>query len=1842
MRVFYNYLKILGGAFLCLMLFSACGKENSFSDSSDVFYEEIENISSSSIGRLEPIVISFKEKIKHTDKLEKAVYLKPKQAGSFQFSDEQTCIFTPSKPYKAEEEITLVVDVGLLKNGKAGTIGFEKTFTVQPPWVSLTFEDVKPGKEDGFFELAGILQTDIPIEEDIAKKMISFEQDGKQKINEIEIELTRKEELEASVYGILIKNIKREKEEKAFTVILDGKPIDSSDSKNFNFAIPGEGVFEASSFNVDSGSEITVFFSGFLDKNQNLNEFITAWSEKQLYYRTEISGNKIKLYTNSGSWHSDCKFEIKKGLRNSKGLVSKKDFSFAIKEFWEKPEISFASGGNILPAKDKAEVLIKTKNVRGMYMEAFNIYGKNMLQFLQDNNLDGHYNLVRVGEPVWSGSFEFDWEKEMKNRDIIRAVDISGLVKKFPTGMFELKITFSKKDSMYEAPNAAEDFSHMEFPKNEQETYYDGQYSDDYSWREFWEQRNNPCHPAFYSLEFNDSIIQTKNILVSNIGLAAKKDNNGNLYVAVTDLITAQPLSGARVSVFTYAQREMFSGTADSKGLIVFEKAHKAAFIQCEKNGQSSWINLNTAPLSASHFPVDGEHSKDGVKGFIYGERGVWRPGDNIHLVFILQDEDKTLPKDFPVEFTLSDPKGRQTEQCILDSSVDGFYRIDTATAKDGVTGSWTASVKIGGNTWTKKLKVESIVPNRLFVELKPEKPYLSQGKNSILFSGEWLHGAKASGLKGEISCRYFVNSNPFPEYKNYIFINENTFYESDTETVWTGDLDEDGKAKISLNLNQGKDGDVPGKLKAVFESRVYELSGAFSVEHKTFDYSPYSRYVGFKFPEGSDDYREGMLYTDRDHYADIIVLTPDGKLFPKKTSVYVSMYKLEWRWWWESEAYTDAAYNSDRSAKLVAESAAEVINGRASWKFNIKDKDWGRYLLVVKDENGHSTSGVVYVDTAYWSNRSSGDTNGGAVMLMLTAGKDKYFTGDTAEITFPASENSAALITVEKNGKVLSQDWIQTKQGTNSYKIRLSKEMTPNIYVHVSLLQEYKQTKNSLPIRLYGIIPIMIENKNTRLVPKISAEEKFESGGKAKFTVREENGKPMTFTVAVVDEGLLGLTAFKTANPWNSFYKKEASSLLSWDIFGSVIGAFGGRIETMLAVGGGGYVERKGSKEAERFKPVVLFFGPYSIDSKSKKEIEFDMPQYTGAVRIMVTAGKNGAYGTEEKTVKVGSDLIVLPSLPRTLGIGEEIEVPVTVFNGTASKNNITVTLNAAGAAKINETKKVIVNSNSNETVIFKVKPHTAGKAVFTAKASGSGTSKKAESITEIQVFSRGTPYVKTQTETLGRGESKNIQISMPGEIGTKKLSVEVSQMPTLGLDSRLSFLLEYPHGCIEQITSKAFPQLYVSNFVEMDETAVQKTKDNISSVLERYSSYQTSSGGFAYWPGDSYESLWGSCYAGHFMTEAKKAGYSIKNSLYDSWLERQIQLAKEWSPGYMNDPAIQAYRLYVLASAGKPDMGAMNRLKNVIGNSDIEVCLLANAYAFAGNKSSALSLIKDIAADLGKHKKVNYKTFGSGIRDAAMILQTYTLLQDKVKAAKLVPKLAEICRKTDYLSTQETAWLLISLAPHYNYDKTKRIKCIITCKEKKLNAELGSTSKIFDIGIDDSNVQNLKIENAGEVPFYVSVKGESRLAAGEEKDYAGGLIMYAEYFDEYGNGINLDDIKLGDRFIISVQVENNTPYSVENIALTLPIPTGWEISNKRLADDTEENADDFDYQDIRDSYIYTYFALSAEEVKTFQFDATAVYGGTYYLPAITAEAMYDKDYKVLRKGKIITVSKK
>ena len=463
------------------------------------------------------------------------------------------------------------------------------------------------------------------------------------------------------------------------------------------------------------------------------------------------------------------------------------------------------------------------------------------------------------------------------------------------------------------------------------------------------------------------------------------------------------------------------------------------------------------------------------------------------------------------------------------------------------------------------------------------------------------------------------------------------------------------------------------------------------------------------------------------------------------------------------------------------------------------------------------------------------------ASMLSFTSDKTNYKVGEEATLTIPTMSDGRALISFENGSKVLKTIWIDTKKGQTRYSFKIDESMAPNIFVNVTLLQRHSQTVNDLPIRMYGAIPLTVDNPETILKPVISMPDKIRPETPSSITVSEASGKEMTYTIAIVDEGLLDITNYKTPDPHETFYAREALGVKTWDLFDYVIGAYGGGLERILSIGGDGTGGANKNVSVNRFKPVVKFLGPFHLDKGEKQTQTFTLPQYIGSVKAMVIAGHEGSYGFAEKAVAVKKPLMILATLPRVLGPSEKVQLPVTVF---AMENNIKTVnrdrCNPMRSATLagNNSKSVTFTKTGDQMVTFDldVKDFVGvGKVKIIAK-SGSET---AAYDVELNVRNPNPPITKIMEKELKPGETWTTSYAAIGMNGTNKATLEIASIPPLNLAKRLDYLIEYPYGCVEQTTSSAFPQLYLSQLLDLSPMQKAETERNIKAdhqPLERF----------------------------------------------------------------------------------------------------------------------------------------------------------------------------------------------------------------------------------------------------------------------------------------------------------------------------------------------------------------------------------------------------------------------
>ncbi|HFC93495.1 MAG TPA: hypothetical protein ENJ51_11860, partial [Leucothrix mucor] len=542
------------------------------------------------------------------------------------------------------------------------------------------------------------------------------------------------------------------------------------------------------------------------------------------------------------------------------------------------------------------------------------------------------------------------------------------------------------------------------------------------------------------------------------------------------------------------------------------------------------------------------------------------------------------------------------------------------------------------------------------------------------------------------------------------------------------------------------------------------------------------------------------------------------------------------------------------------------------------------------------------------------------------------------------------------------------------------------------------------------------------------------------------------------------------------------------------------------------------------------------------------------------------------------------------------------------------------------------------------------AGKGQLKFIAS-SGEHKTTSEVT-IDIRQANQPTTRITTSVIEPGESWTQQIKPHGLQGSNQTTLELSTVPSLNMEKHLDYLVRYPHGCLEQTTSSAFPQLYLSKVMQLNEDKQKKIEHHIKRAIERLRGFQLATGDFSYWPNSSHSNEWASIYAGHFLVEAQKLGYLLPAELLTDWLDYQANTAQRWLAGSNTYAQTQAYRLNVLALAGKPQMGAMNRLRESGKLSQKARWMLASAYQVAGQPEAANSLTDGLIVNNGnQQRRVDTPaTFSSKLGDLGLQLSNLVALNKKQDANKLLEKIATELNRDGFQSTQGIAWALIAVSRYLSADTShfSAKYAIDNQQDNDVNSKTPFVQQVLK-SIDEKGAK-LEIKNTSGSKLFASVLTQGLPDAGNEQSISKGLRLKVSYTDiAESNELDLDDkpeVIQGTDIAVSVNITNTSNAKVENIALTLPVAAGWEIHNANYAlkSDKDKNhliINQFDYQDVRDDRVYSYFSLEKKQSKTFRILINASYAGRYYLPAISASAMYNGAMQAREKGKWITIVK-
>ena len=1766
----------------------------------------VSHVSDGIIARTDVITLRFVDEHKRRSTssrvLARAFSFTPAIEGSAEWSDPRTLVFTPRHAMPPGNEFQCVLDVAAVLPGEEDVKPFAFEFTVAPNHLVGWQVEFEPIDEDDPLEMVfqGFLEFSDPVAPGDVEKhvVVTGAPPG--------TALSWRVEPGDRKFWFSSTPIKRRDDALILNLTVPAKPfgIESKIERSAELRpLSDLGVVDLLVEDQEASPGLVITFSDPLRTGTDLSAYVRVEPHVDL----KVSAMHRSLVV-AGSFDREVDYTlfVRHGIPSRWNTPMQGDYSGPFRFANRKPQLAFTQTGSILPSRSEGKIAFRTINVQRVTVTVQRIFESNLGQFLQDNSLNPpkggaqyYSNLNRVGVEVAKDELAIG---DTRNRWVQSTLDLTPLIQGHERGLYVVSLGFNRDQMLYDCEESGR------YP------YYE--------------------HPCGNGYTYNHGSVN-RPLIVSDIGLLAKRTGEG-LVVAATHLQRATPLDGVELTLYSYQNQPLESHTTDRRGLADFKESG-GFYLEGRWNGQRTALKFADSTLGTSGFEVGGAAgSAATTRAFIYTDRGVYRPGDPVNLAAIVRNHDGGFPDDHPLSIKVRNPRNQVVHESLNRTSLDGHFAFRFTTDAGDPTGVWIADLSNGDTLLAShKIRVEMVVPNRLKVRLEIPDDRLGPDnqKMDIGLRSAYLFGAPASGLRGEVEVRYQSTEASFEAFPDYAFSHPVKGFSVDAQQLFDGELDADGESGFVWNPPAFED--APSAVTATVTARVFERGGRPTTEAVRVPIDPYPAYVGIRKPPAT------WTALDKACSLSAVLVDPAGSPIPGR-ELEVKVFRNERYWWWEYRSFDDyrRRFKSDVSTRL--EESFTVTSGTQPAAIEFTPHQRGQILVEVVDPiGGHAAAYFLWVST--WG-QPRGPLEVGS-HLEMEVDRETYHPGDVARVTATTPGEGIAFVSIEKGNRVLSHRWMQLSGTSTTIDVPVTSEMLPNAYVHMTTIQPHAQTTNDRPIRLYGVVPLPVEEESTRLPLVVTAPSVLRPQQPFEVDVEVERGRNATVTVAVVDEGLLDLTSFETPDPWAFFFAKERLSVISYDVFGSVIGALWGNVDRRFEIGGDEDSYRRkasGPVKARRFPPVSLFATPVRTDREGHAKFTFTMPHYMGSVRIMAVATSGSSFGNADLAVPVRDPLIVLPSLPRVIGPGEEFEVPVTVFALEKGMGATEVTIETDGplAAKGPDRKTLQFDSVGEQELSFNLVAHrSAGVAKIRITASSGAARGWAD--TEIAVRPSNPMLYGSKEMTIAAGESAEFTIPEMGVIGTRSARVTIAPNPGISFGHRLDYLIRYPYGCMEQTMSAVFPQLYLKDLLVDrggDSSGTAREIDaNINAGIERLRRFQIPDGGFSTWPGGHQPNEWATNYAGHFLVEARKLGYHVPDDLLNAWTRFQVRMAARESGSL----STRCYRLYLLALAGSAQMGPMNLMKEERLDTldDLSKWFLAAAYRQAGMDDTAQRILSVAKTDVRADRQSG-GVLGSPVRDRAAMLYLASQLDRPQLALELYREVSAALNGRGYLSTHEAGYGLLGVGSYLNTvwhrDAVVRGRLEVSGVARSMAFDREGESVTFDLTGDMGRPATIYSDS--DIPLYAAFEWRGIPVAGPTEAEAKNLSLTVSWLDEDGEALDPSVLPQGTELWCHIRV-SRTIRSVENVALTQIFPSGWEIESTRLRDEAlppwanRLQVGREDYMDVRDDRVNWFFDLRHENLD-FLVKLLVVTRGEFVRPPTSVEAMYDHEFRALVPG--------
>ncbi|MBN1446682.1 MAG: alpha-2-macroglobulin family protein [Bacteroidetes bacterium] len=1354
-------------------------------------------------------------------------------------------------------------------------------------------------------------------------------------------------------------------------------------------------------------------------------------------------------------------------------------------------------------------------------------------------------------------------------------------------------------------------------------------------------------HKGIYVIRVSSSedrwIQDSKIVALSDLALIARVADD-QITVFVNGIGNARPVEGVEIAVISSDNQTMFDGRTDANGAVVFNdvRARSEGFVPrlvtAITPDDFNFLDLEDARVETSRFDVGGliRPSSDYVT-FLYGERDLYRPGETANISAIVRTDDIGVVSDVPVILKILSPRGRPFREYKLVLNREGSFVQPVEIPDYALTGVYRVELSTGGDRLigTSSFSVEEFVPDKIRVRLSAEeRTYRPGDEVHVAVDAEFLFGARAAALpyQADVQLRHRpYRSKAYPKYSFEDHSVQNTRIEN---VLLEGTLDNDGHADLRYSIPS--DIQAGGILEGAVYVSVFDLTGRTVNRVQPFIVHPNSAYIGVKSPGSyfgvnkQIDFR--FVAVDRDDRA------------RKNFAADLRLVRLEWQTVLKKD-YSGRYYYASEEKEVLEWEKRVTLNGETPYGVTVRRS--GKYELRIAKAGMSTYQKTTFYAYGWATSTASSFEVDKEGRVDIVFDKESYRPGENAKVLFLCPFGGRLLITVERNG-VYHHQYVDVDKRSVEITLPVKGQYLPNAYVTATLFRPHSVGENSPFLVGHGFASMAVEKSENRLPVTISASEKVKPGTKQTITITTARQRNVYVTLAVVDEGILQISDFRSPDPYETMYARRALAVSAHDLYKFLLPEI---VRTSSSTGGGDDMLEEAARKrtnpitTQRFRLFSYWSGIQKSDGNGKVRVTITLPQFNGEARLMAVAYTGGRFGAAERRMKIADDIILEPQVPRLLTAGDSLLMPVTVINTTGKSGKVTVSLKTEGdlAVRSASSATVVVPANGTAQAQFRVAAgRTPGKASL--RLSASGIDDVHESF-DLSIRPRVPFSVETRSGPLKNGSTVTMPRADGYVQGTRDIRLTVSPFPAIRFTRQLRTLVGYPYGCIEQIVSRAFPQLYLEEVLKL--AAPEQYRQHnpvyyVNEAIRRVESMQRYDGAMTYWPGGGEKSWWGSVYAAHFLIEARKAKYRVSDQVLSRLLRYVSKEAKSRETydyahrrGSGRTVELKArkeilYSLYVLALAGKADLSTMNYYKSRphLLTRDTQY-LLAGAYALSGKWSSYHQTIPGLfRAELPERE--TGRSFDSELRANAVMLN---VLLEVDPSNKQIPDILRwITGRIDNMySTQETAFVMLALGKAARRSAGGDLSVSVLVDGKKRATYDGKSLALGAKELGGGAV-TLKAAGSGEVYYYWRAEGVK--LHGDIPEVDANMRVRRQYYDyRSGQPLATNAFRQGQLVVCKISLSGEGR-SVDNIAVTDLVPACCEIENPRLRPATAlgwsiTNNLRMEYMDVRDDRIILFTSLDGSGTREFVYLLRVVNAGRFVLPPIGAEAMYDPGFR-------------